>query len=64
MDKLWLILKREYINKVRNKTFVIMTFVSPLIFVGVILLISWLTSINSDDIRKIAILDQTGENYI
>ncbi len=63
MDKLWLILKREYINKVRNKTFVIMTFVSPLIFVGVILLISWLTSINSDEIRKIAILDETGENY-
>jgi ABC-2 type transport system permease protein len=40
-----------------------MTFVSPLVFVGVILLISWLTSINSDEIRKIAILDQTGENY-
>jgi ABC-2 type transport system permease protein len=40
-----------------------MTFVSPLIFVGVILLISWLTSINSDQIREIAILDQTGENY-
>jgi ABC-2 type transport system permease protein len=63
MDKLWLILKREYINKVRNRTFVIMTFVSPLIFVGVILLISVLTSINADEVRKIAILDQTGENY-
>lgn len=63
MDKLWLILKREYLNKVRNRTFVIMTFVSPLIFVGVVLLISWLTSINSDDIRKVAILDSTGQNY-
>jgi ABC-2 type transport system permease protein len=40
-----------------------MTFVSPLIFVGVILLISWLTSINADETRKIAILDQTEENY-
>ncbi len=63
MDKLWLILKREYLNKVRNRTFVIMTFVSPLIFVGVVLLISWLTSINSDEIRKVAILDSTGQNY-
>ena len=63
MDKLWLILKREYLNKVRNRTFVIMTFVSPMIFVGVILLISWLTSINSDEVRTVAILDQTGQNY-
>ncbi|MFT6197468.1 MAG: ABC-2 type transport system permease protein [Nonlabens sp.] len=64
MDKLWLIIKREYLNKVRNRTFIIMTFVSPLIFVGVVLLIGWLTSINSDTSRKIAILDQTGENYV
>lgn len=63
MDKLWLIIKREYLNKVRNKTFVIMTFVSPVIFVGVILLIGWLTSINSDTTRTIAILDQTNDQY-
>ncbi len=63
MDKLWLIIKREYLNKVRNKTFVIMTFVSPLIFVSVALLIGWLTSINSDTARKIAVLDQTGNQY-
>ncbi len=63
MDKLWLILKREYINKVRNRTFVIMTFVSPLIFIGVILLIGWLTSVNNSDLKKVAILDETGENF-
>jgi ABC-2 type transport system permease protein len=63
MDKLWLIMKREYINKVRNRTFVIMTFVSPLIFIGVILLIGWLTSINNSDIKKVSLLDETGENY-
>ena len=63
MDKLWLIIKREYINKVRNRTFVIMTFVSPLIFIGVILLIGWLTSINSSETRQVSILDQTTENY-
>ena len=63
MDKLWLIIKREYINKVRNRTFVIMTFVSPLIFIGVILLIGWLTSINSNELRQIHILDQTDAGY-
>ncbi|SCY16516.1 ABC-2 type transport system permease protein [Nonlabens sp. Hel1_33_55] len=63
MDKLWLIIKREYINKVRNRTFVIMTFVSPLIFIGVILLIGWLTSINSSETRQVAILDQSSAGY-
>mgnify|MGYP007013061666 CR=1 FL=1 len=64
MDKLWLIIKREYLNKVRNRTFIIMTFVSPLIFVGIALLIGWLTSINSNTTRKIAIIDQTGDDYV
>ncbi|MDP5076971.1 MAG: ABC transporter permease, partial [Nonlabens sp.] len=64
MDKLWLIIKREYLNKVRNRTFIIMTFVSPLIFVGVALLIAWLTSINADSVRQIAVLDSTSNSYI
>ncbi|KQC33114.1 ABC transporter permease [Nonlabens sp. YIK11] len=63
MDKLWLIIRREYINKVRNRTFVIMTFVSPLIFIGVILLIGWLTSINSSETRQVALLDQSASGY-
>jgi ABC-2 type transport system permease protein len=40
-----------------------MTFVSPLIFVGIILLISFLTSINSDGPREIAVLDDTTALY-
>ncbi len=63
MDKLWLIIKREYLNKVRNRAFIIMTFVSPLIFVGVIVLISFLTSLNSDGSREIALLDENPASY-
>lgn len=59
MDKLWLIIKREYLTKVKNKTFIIMTFVSPLIFVGLIALIAFLTSVNSEEVRTVAILDET-----
>lgn len=59
MDKLWLIIKREYLNKVRNRTFVIMTFVSPLIFVAVAVVVGLLTSVNNDTVRKVAILDET-----
>ncbi len=61
MDKLWLIIKREYLNKVRNRTFVIMTFVSPLIFVAVAVVVGLLTSVNNDTVRKVAILDETAQ---
>lgn len=36
MNKTWLIIKREYLTRVRNKTFIISTFVTPLFFVGLI----------------------------
>jgi ABC-2 type transport system permease protein len=36
MNKTWLIIKREYITRVRNRTFIISTFLTPLFFVGLI----------------------------
>lgn len=60
MNHLSLIIKREYINKVRNKSFIIMTFLSPLIFVGIFALVGYLSSINNDNIRDISIVDQSG----
>ena len=36
MNKTWLIIKREYITRVRNKTFILSTFLTPLFFVGLI----------------------------
>ena len=60
MNHLSLIIKREYINKVRNKSFIIMTFLSPLIFVGIFALVGYLSSINNDNIRTISIVDQSG----
>ncbi len=60
MSALGLIIKREYIARVRNKSFVIMTFLSPLIMIGMIFLISYLTQINSDTKRSILIVDEIG----
>lgn len=60
MNHLSLIIKREYINKVRNKSFIIMTFLSPLIFVGIFALVGYLSSINNATIRDISIVDQSG----
>ncbi len=60
MSNLTLIIKREFIARVRNKTFVVMTFLSPLIFVGMISLITWLATLNNDEVREVAFFDETG----
>ena len=59
MSKLALIIKREYLAKVRNKSFVIMTFLSPILLVGMIVLIAYLTKVNDSDKRIIAILNES-----
>ncbi len=60
MSILSLIIKREYKARVRNKSFLIMTFLSPLILVGMVFLITYLTQLNSDTKRTIAIVDDSG----
>lgn len=60
MNHLPLIIKREYLTKIRNKSFIVMTFLSPLIFVGIFALVAYLSSLNNDTVRKITVLDESG----
>ncbi|MDN3666461.1 ABC transporter permease [Algibacter miyuki] len=60
MNHLPLIIKREYLNKVRNKSFIIMTFLSPLIFAALIAVVAYLTQLNNDKVRVISVLDESG----
>ena len=60
MNHLPLIIKREYLNKVRNKSFIIMTFLSPIIFMALIGVVAYLTQLNNDKIRLISVLDESG----
>lgn len=60
MNNLKLIVVREYMARVRNKTFVTMTFVSPLIFVGMIVLIAYLTGLSENKLTTIAFHDESG----
>lgn len=59
MKNLKLIIIREFNSRVRNKSFIIMTILSPLIFVGMIFLIVYLSSINNEQARTIAVLDES-----
>src|SRR5215204_913178 len=43
MNKTWLIIKREYLSRVRKKTFILTTFLTPLLFIGLIAAIVFIT---------------------
>ena len=59
MRKLGLIVKREYLAKVRNKSFVVMTFLSPVLMVGMVVLIAYLTKINDNETHIVSILNES-----
>jgi ABC-2 type transport system permease protein len=60
MGKLKLIIYREFLSKVRNKSFVILTFLSPFLLIGMGVLIFYLTKINDQNAKQIVIVDESG----
>ncbi|WP_405562220.1 ABC transporter permease [Polaribacter sp. Asnod6-C07] len=60
MSKLTLIIKREFIAKARNKSFIVMTFLSPLIMVGMGALVYFLMKKNDEKVKEIVYVDQSG----
>ena len=59
MNKIWLVIKREYFTRVRNKTFILSTVLLPLFFIGFIVASAYL-SIKSTEDQKIAVQDNNG----
>lgn len=60
MNHLSLIIKREYLTKVRNKSFIIMTFLTPVIMMALIALVAYLTNLNNEKVREVVVIDQSG----
>ncbi len=59
MKKILLIIKREYLTRVRNKTFILSTILLPLFFVGFIAASAYF-SVKSIDKHTIAVNDENG----
>ncbi|MRG48836.1 ABC transporter permease subunit [Chitinophaga sp. SYP-B3965] len=57
MNKIWIIIKREYLTRVRKKSFVITTILVPFLFLGMILLP--VLMMQSDDNEKVAVVDDS-----
>jgi len=60
MNHTRLIIEREYLTQVKNKKFIIITLSIPFLIVGLGLFISFLTNINSDSIKNITVVDNSG----
>jgi ABC-2 type transport system permease protein len=60
MNHLSLIIKREYLTKVKNKSFIIMTVLSPIIMIALIAVVAYLSQLNNNKERTISILDESG----
>jgi ABC-2 type transport system permease protein len=65
MAKLWAIIKREYLERVRSKWFLIATIFGPLFFSAIIIVPAWLASRSkaTSDIYNTTILDATGNGF-
>src|SRR5690625_1845569 len=60
MHKNWLIIQREYLSRVKKRSFIILTLLIPLIIIGFIALEVFLIAGGSKNTKKIAVVDKSG----
>lgn len=60
MNKILLIIKREYTSRVRNKAFILTTLLTPLLFAGLFGVNIYMSMKDSSPKRKIAVVDSNG----
>jgi len=57
-----LIMKREYLSRVRKRSFIVMTLIGPLLFAGIMIVPIWLASRDGEE-RVIEVVDESGLFY-
>lgn len=63
MNKLFAIIKREYVERVRNKMFIVATVLGPLLMIGLTVGPAMLFGMKTGDATTLAVVDQTGTLY-
>ncbi len=63
MNKIILIIQREYLTRVRKKSFVVMTILGPLLMAAMVILPAYLSEIGEATTKRIVVLDETGWFY-
>ncbi|MFL5730766.1 MAG: ABC transporter permease, partial [Cytophagaceae bacterium] len=58
MKKLWLIVKREYLSRVRKKSFLVLTLLGPLLFAAMTIVPVWMST-KPEQVQILEVLDQS-----
>lgn len=59
MNKILLIIEREFMSRVRKKSFIIMTLLTPILFAAMMVIPNLLATMESTDLTKIAVIDDS-----
>ena len=60
MSKIFLVVKREYITRVRKRSFIVMTLLTPILFAGLIGGLLWVAMADKGGEKVIAVIDDSG----
>lgn len=63
MNKISVIIKREYVTRVRKKSFIIMTILAPLLMAGIIIIPTVLMLGQDGDYKKIAVIEEKSDLF-
>lgn len=59
MNKIFLIIQREYLTRIRRKSFLLLTLLMPILMVGLVVVPLWLGSLSGGNDRKVIVVDET-----
>ncbi len=63
MNKIFVIIRREYITRVRKKSFIIMTVLAPLLFTALIVVMPLVMVSGDQDFKKIAVIEDGSDLF-
>ncbi|MCF8233626.1 MAG: ABC transporter permease [Bacteroidales bacterium] len=63
MGKIGLIIRREYLTRVRKRSFIVMSILGPLLMATMLIVPIYLATLDSDEEKTIRVLDETGWFY-
>lgn len=64
MSKISTIVQREYITRVRKRSFIIMTLIAPLLFAAMVLVPALIMSNDDKDFKKIAVVEDGSDLFV
>jgi len=59
MKKIFLIIRREYVTRVRKRSFIIMSILGPVLFAAFLVIPAWMATMKDTEVKTIAVADSS-----